>query len=137
MSRWLLAALIAATASPAARDQGVGQSVGQSVKIVEVNVKAVARGHRVSQLIGRDVVNEQNEHIGHIDDFIIGRDQALFVILQIGGFLGPGARLVAMPADVIDMETVKGRIRIRSASRYQVQRMPEFKYGKAQRRPDR
>jgi sporulation protein YlmC with PRC-barrel domain len=120
----LLAVGMAAMSSPAARTQGVN--------IVEVDVKAVGRGYRVSKLIGRDVVNEQNEHIGQIDDFIIGRDQVLFVILQIGGYLGLGARLVAMPADAIDMETVKGRIRIRSASRLQLQKMPEFKYGKAQ-----
>jgi sporulation protein YlmC with PRC-barrel domain len=104
----------------------------QSVEILEVDVKAVAKGYRVSKLIGSDVINEKNEEIGEIDDFIIGQDKVLFVILQVGGFLGLGGHLVAMPANAIDMETVKGKIRIKSASRSQLQKMPEFNYGKDQ-----
>jgi len=104
----------------------------QSVEIVAVDVKAVAEGYRVSKLIGRDVINEKNEEIGDIDDFIIGQDRILFVILQVGGFLGMGGHLVAMPASAIDMETVKGKIRFKSASRSQLQKMPEFNYGKDQ-----
>jgi sporulation protein YlmC with PRC-barrel domain len=104
----------------------------QAVDIVVVDVTAVAKGYRVSQLIGRDVINERNEEIGEIDDFVIGRDQVLFVILQVGGFLGLGEHLVAVPASAIDMETVKGKIRIKSASRSQLSKMPEFNYGKDQ-----
>lgn len=109
----------------------------QTVDIVRVDVVALGKGYRVSQLLGRDVINEQNEEIGEIDDFIIGRDQVLFVVLEVGGFLGLGAHLVAMPATSIDMETVKGKIRIKSASRSQLQKMPEFKYGKDQGKSDR
>jgi sporulation protein YlmC with PRC-barrel domain len=104
----------------------------QTVDIVVVDVMAVGKGYRVSKLIGRDVINEQNEEIGEIDDFVIGRDKVLFVILQVGGFLGLGGRLVALPATAIDMETVKGKIRIKNASRSQLQQMPQFKYGKDQ-----
>jgi sporulation protein YlmC with PRC-barrel domain len=104
----------------------------QSVEIMQVDVTAVAKGYRVSKLIGGDVINEKNEEIGEIDDFIIGQDKILFVILQVGGFLGLGGHLVAMPASAIDMETVKGKIRIKSANRGQLQKMPEFNYGKDQ-----
>lgn len=107
-------------------------SSAQTVEVLKVDVTAVAQGYRVSSLLGRDVVNEQNEEIGEIDDFIIGRDRVLFVILEVGGFLGIGAHLVAMPASAIDMETVKGKIRIKSASRSQLQKMPQFNYGKEQ-----
>jgi len=108
----------------------------QTVDFVRIDVVAVGKGYQVSRLLGRDVINEQNEEIGEIDDFIIGRDQVLFVILETGGFLGLGAHLVAMPATSIDMETVKGKIRIKSATRSQLQKMPEFKYGKDQSKPD-
>lgn len=104
----------------------------QEVEILAVDVTAVGKGYRVSKLIGRDVINEQNEKIGEIDDFIIGRDRVLFVILEVGGFLGLGEHLVAMPATAIDMQTVKGKIRIKGASRAQLQKMPEFNYGKEQ-----
>jgi general stress protein CsbA len=104
----------------------------QGVDIVMVDVVSVAKGYRVSQLIDRDVINEQNEEIGEIDDFVIGRDKVLFVIHQVGGFLGLGGHLVAMPASAVDMETVKGKIRIKRASRSELSKMPEFKYGKDQ-----
>jgi hypothetical protein len=104
----------------------------QAVEIVKVDVMAVGQGYRVSQLTGRDVINEQNEEIGEIDDFIIGRDRVLFVILEVGGFLGMGAHLVALPATAIDLETVKGKIRIKQANRAQLSKMPEFNYGKDQ-----
>lgn len=104
----------------------------QAVDIVQVDVVAVGQGYRVSKLIGRNVINEQNEEIGEIDDFIIGRDRVLFVVLQVGGFLGIGEHLVAMPASAIDMETVKGKIRIKQASRSQLSKMRKFEYGKDQ-----
>ena len=119
-----LAALLVAMSPLTARAQTVG--------IVTVDVVSVGKGYRVSQLIGRDVINEQNEEVGEIDDFVIGRDQVLFVILEVGGFLGIGEHLVALPASSIDMETVKGKIRIKSASRSQLQKMPQFNYGKDQ-----
>jgi sporulation protein YlmC with PRC-barrel domain len=103
-------------------------AVAQGVDIVAVDVVAVAHGHRASQLLGRKVFNEQNEDIGKIDDFIIGRDRVLFVILEVGGFLGIGAHRVALPISAVDMDSVKGKIRIEGASRDQLKKMPEFKY---------
>ncbi|MET0658793.1 MAG: PRC-barrel domain-containing protein [Steroidobacteraceae bacterium] len=107
-------------------------STAQAVEIVKVDVMAVGLGYRVSKLIGRDVINEQSEEIGEIDDFIIGRDRVLFVILEVGGFLGIGAHLVALPATAIDLETVKGKVLIKQASRAQLSKMPKFNYGKDQ-----
>jgi sporulation protein YlmC with PRC-barrel domain len=100
----------------------------QGVDIVAIDVVAVAHGHRVSQLLGRKVINEQNEDIGKIDDFIIDRDRVLFVILEVGGFLGIGAHRVALPISAVDMDSVKGKIRIEGASRDQLKKMPEFNY---------
>jgi sporulation protein YlmC with PRC-barrel domain len=104
----------------------------QAVDVVVVDVVAVAKGYRVSKLIGRNVINEQNEEIGEIDDFVIGRDKVLFVILEIGGFLGIGEHLIALPASDVDMETVKGKIRIKNASRSELKQKQKFEYGKEQ-----
>jgi PRC-barrel domain len=104
------------------------QARAQGVRVVAVDVVAVANGYRVSQLLGRKVINERNEDIGKIDDFVIGRDRVLFVILEVGGFLGLGAHLVALPVSAVDMETVKGKIRIIGASRDELKKMPQFNY---------
>src|ERR1700720_4120669 len=71
---------------------------GEVVAIVVVEADDVAGAYRASELMGAAVVNDQDERIGTIDDFIIGRDDSvLFAVLQIGGFLGLGGRLVAVP----------------------------------------
>ena len=94
----------------------------QAVELVVVDVKTVARGYRTSK----------NEKIGEIDDIIIARDKGLFAILQVGGFLGLGAHLVAVPYQspyqslVID-ETGR-KIQLPGASREALKKLQEFKY---------
>ena len=85
-------------------------AVAQGVEIVAVDVVAVAHGHRVSQLLGRKVINEQNEDIGKIDDFIIGRDRVLLVILEVGWAPRYCANRVAQPISTVGMDSVKGQI---------------------------
>jgi sporulation protein YlmC with PRC-barrel domain len=104
------------------------EAAAQEATVVAIDVIAVAHGHRVSQLLGRKVINERNEDIGKIDDFIIDQHRILFAILEVGGFLGIGAHRVALPISAVDMESVKGKIRITGASRDELKKMPEFKY---------
>jgi PRC-barrel domain len=77
--------------------------MSQAVKLVQVDVNVVAQGYRVSKLTGSSVTNEK---IGTIDDLVIARGRSLFAVLQVGGFLGLGGHLVAVPYDslVIDDE---------------------------------
>jgi len=97
-----------------------------------VDVVVVAKGYRTSALTGRAMMNEKNEKIGTIDDFIIGRDKVLFVVLQIGGFLGIGSHLVAVPYQSIEIEGAPGgKPLLRGASKDELKRLPEFKYGKS------
>ena len=101
---------------------------GQEVVVVEVDVKAVAAGTRASKLIGEEVLNTNGESIGDIDDLIIDQKSVLFAILQVGGFLGLGGLLVAVPYDRLEIGGDDGPIVLAEASREQLERMPEFKY---------
>ncbi len=103
-------------------------SRSQAVEIVKVDVTVVAGGVRVSKLIGSDVVNEKNETIGSIDDIIVDRNRVLFTVLQVGGFLGLGAHLVAVPYDALKVDGAKGRIELPGASRDELEKLAEFKY---------
>ena len=71
------------------------------VSLVKVDLSVVAQGYRLSKLIGSSVINDKNEKIGTIDDLIADKDKKLlsFAVLQVGGFLGVGGRLVAVPFD--------------------------------------
>jgi hypothetical protein len=100
----------------------------QVVDVLVVDVAAVAKGHRASKLIGSGVTNDQNERIGTIDDIIISRDRVLFAVLQVGGFLGIGARLVAVPYQGLVIDETGGKITLPGATRDELKKLPEFRY---------
>jgi len=103
--------------------------LAQMVELVAVDVKAVAQGYRASELTGKEVVNSENEEIGEIDDFVIGRDDhALFAVLQVGGFLGLGGHLVAVPFDSLALEGADGKIVLAGGTRDALNELPEFEY---------
>jgi sporulation protein YlmC with PRC-barrel domain len=100
----------------------------QAVQLVVVDVVAVAEGYRASKLINSSVVNDRNERIGTVDDIIISRDRALFTILQVGGFLGIGGKLVAVPYQSLVLEAPGGKVTLPGATKDELKRLPEFKY---------
>ena len=70
----------------------------QEVALVAPDAKEVAKGYRAEELKLRSVVNDKGDIIGHIDDFIFGRDNGpVFVVLSVGDFVGLGGELVAVP----------------------------------------
>jgi uncharacterized protein YrrD len=84
-------------------------------------------GHRASKLMGAPVYNEQEEKVGTIDDLIITPDRALsYAILSVGGFLGLGRRLVAIPVEQLRDE--QGRLVLPGASQDAFKKLPEFEY---------
>jgi hypothetical protein len=105
--------------------QSAAAAVTPPVALVVVNVQAVALGYRVSQLIGRPVSNGK-EDIGKIDDFVIGRDKVLFVIIGVGGFLGLGQHLVVAPYNRLTV--TPQRILLPGATKEALLRLPEFHY---------
>ena len=103
--------------------------LAQVVELVAVDVKTVGQGYRTSKLTGMEVVNSENEEIGEIDDFVIGRDDhALFAVLQVGGFLGLGGHLVAVPFDSLALEGADGKIVLAGGTRDALNELPEFEY---------
>jgi hypothetical protein len=102
--------------------------LSQGVQLVQVDVAVVAKGHRVSKLIGNAVSNDKNEKIGTIDDIIIDRDRVLFAVLQVGGFLRIGARLVAVPYQSLVVDDAGRKIELPGATREELQKLAEFKH---------
>jgi sporulation protein YlmC with PRC-barrel domain len=96
------------------------------VVLAIVDVKLVALGYRISELIGKPVYNSQGQRIGRVDDFVIQRDRVLMTIISVGGFLGIGGRLVAVPYSSLRM-TRKGMV-LPGATKQAVGRLPAFHY---------
>ena len=55
---------------------------------------------RASKVVGLSVYNDNNQSIGSINDLLTDRNGSIkAVVLGVGGFLGMGAHLVAVPYD--------------------------------------
>ena len=91
-----------------------------------VDVKLVALGLRISELTGKPVYNPQGQKVGNVDDFIIQRDKVLMTIINVGGFLGIGGRLIAIPYSSLQM-TPKGMV-LPGASKQAVGKLHAFRY---------
>jgi hypothetical protein len=108
-------------------------ATSQVVQLVKVDVNVVAEGYRASRLIGSAVQNDKNERIGTIDEIIIGRDvskdpKQMFAVLQVGGFLGLGGRLVAIPYESLKIDDQGRKIELPGASKEELQKLTEFRY---------
>jgi hypothetical protein len=114
------AGIFVATAPPSA--------YSQAVELVAVDVTTLAKGYRTSKLTGSSVMNDQNEKIGTIDDFIIDGERVLFSVLQVGGFLGIGGRLVAVPYQSLVIDDTGSKIMLPHATKEELKKLPEFKY---------
>jgi hypothetical protein len=100
----------------------------QGVELLRVDVAVLAKGHRVSKLVGRTVTNDKKEDIGTLDDIIIDRKNVLFAIIQVGGFLGIGGRLVAVPYERLTLDEKGNKIELPGATREELKKLAEFKY---------
>jgi sporulation protein YlmC with PRC-barrel domain len=100
------------------------------VQLVKVDLSVVAKGYRMSKLIGSNVINDKNEKIGTVDDVISDKDkkQLSFAVLQIGGFLGLGGRLVAVPYDSLVIDDTGQKITLPGASKEELKKLSEFNY---------
>jgi hypothetical protein len=100
-------------------------TLGTTVEVTQ----AIAVGNRASKLIGASVHNEQDEKIGSIDDLIIAPDRSVsFAVVSVGGFLGLGGRLVAIPVEQLRAEAEKDRLVLPGATKEALAKLPEFKY---------
>jgi hypothetical protein len=125
-SKWQwLAALLAGVAISGTL---VPRVVPAAVALVVVDVVTVADGYRFSKLRGQTIYNSTNEKIGDLDDLIIGKDRVLFAIIQVGGFLGLGSRLVAVPYTSLQISDDGRRIVLPGATKEQLKSLPEFHY---------
>jgi sporulation protein YlmC with PRC-barrel domain len=119
----ILGLMLAVTAGNAGAPVAGTVVLGTTVEVTE----AIAVGHRASKLMGAAVYNEQEEKVGTIDDFIITPDRSVsYAILSVGGFLGLGGRLVAIPVEQIREE--KERLTLPGATKEALAKLPEFRY---------
>jgi sporulation protein YlmC with PRC-barrel domain len=101
--------------------------VGGTLAAVNVDIVATT-GYRATKLLGSDVYNGQGEKIGRLDDFIVGSDEKVSVaVVAVGGFLGMGARMVAVPATNFETND-NGQLVLPGATEEKLKALPAFQY---------
>lgn len=127
----LLCALVLVTAqlSSSFAQSGNEPVVGGSIMAVNVEVVATT-GYRASKLLGSDIYNDQGEKIGKLDDFIVGSNEEVSIaVIAVGGFLGMGSRMVAVPAELIEGND-KNQIVLPGGTKDELKALAEFRYVK-------
>jgi sporulation protein YlmC with PRC-barrel domain len=119
---WMIGAALAAmlAAGPALSQAGVA--------LIKVDLSVVAKGYRMSKIIGSNVSNDKDEKIGTIDDVIADKKQVNFAVLQVGGFLGMGGHLVVVPYESLNIDDTGKKIVLPGASKDELKRLNEYKY---------
>lgn len=97
----------------------------QAVALVAVDIRTVDQGYRASKLLGRSVQNDKEQKIGTLDDLVVTKDHALFGVLQVGGFLGLGGHLVAVPYDSLNISDDGRKIVVAGASKDELSKLPD------------
>ncbi|HEU0147942.1 MAG TPA: PRC-barrel domain-containing protein [Bradyrhizobium sp.] len=113
---------VAIAAGPALSQAGVA--------LVKVDVNVVEHGYRLSKLIGSNISNDKNQKIGSLDDVIADKNnkQVTFAVLQVGGFLGIGGRLVAVPFDSLVIDDNGTKLTLPGASKDELEKLSAFHY---------
>ena len=97
---------------------------GQEVALTPMQATEVARGYRAEALKLKPVVNDKNETIGRITDFIFGKDGNIYVVLAVGDFTGVGGHIVAIPFSNLKLDDPNGDIVLPGASRAALEKLP-------------
>jgi sporulation protein YlmC with PRC-barrel domain len=82
-----------------------------------------------SDLVGMSVVNSAGENVGKISNLIIDKDNRVTgAVLSVGGFLGLGAKSVAVPWDALKIENRDNRhVAVIAMSNDEIVNAPDFK----------
>jgi sporulation protein YlmC with PRC-barrel domain len=114
------------------RRSDAGTAPGAS-EVAAVDPASLRDGRRASRVIGAALYNENNESVGEVDDIVLPANGGapVVAVVSVGGFLGIGAKLVAVPFE--RLRAAGGEQRNRwtltgAASREDLNRLPTFSY---------
>lgn len=125
-----------ATPSPApgtTKESGVAKAPAVPVAaravlgVTIAETQLVATGYRASKLMNQDVYNDKGEKIGKVDDLVLSPDGTLSTaVVNVGGFLGLGKHLVAIP--VRQFTHIAPKAVLPNANKEELKALPKFEY---------
>ncbi len=122
-----------ATTAPATHETTTQRSAGTTPS--ERNTTLTDQADvRASKLIGSSVYNDRDEKVGSVDDVVLGKDnKADTVVVSVGGFLGMGNKLVAVPYSQLKLGDTKSassdnKVVMPGATKESLKSQPDFHY---------
>ena len=135
MSKPLFAALLL-LAGPALAQQPAAPPTGPSIPGIvattnnpnlAVSAVRLERGQRITQVVGASVFTDGGERIGAVDDLVmVEGDKVSVAIIAVGGFMGVGAKLVAVPYGQLKRDG--DRLVLPGVTKEALDAMPSFSY---------
>jgi sporulation protein YlmC with PRC-barrel domain len=105
----------------------IAQGAPQSITAKRTDTVQLGSGYRASKLTGANVYDRDKTKIGTIDDLVLSPgEQGAFAILSVGGFLGMGKHLVAVPFN--QLQVTNKQLVLPEATADSLKALPEFKY---------
>jgi hypothetical protein len=104
----------------------VDRADAQEVALTPLESKEVAKGYRADALKLKTVVNDKGETIGRISDFVFGRDNNIYVVLNLGDFTGLTGQLIAIPFHALKLDDPSDNIVLPGANRAALEKLPVF-----------
>jgi sporulation protein YlmC with PRC-barrel domain len=100
----VLLASVAFAQTPAATGDNANMKPGASS--TSATSSSFQGNWRASKMVGLSVYNDKNESVGSINDMLTDKGGSIkAVVIGVGGFLGVGEHLVAVPIDKVKFET--------------------------------
>jgi hypothetical protein len=103
-----------------------GHGAAQEIALTPLQATEVAKGYRADALKLMPVVNDKNDPIGRVNDFIFGEDGSIFVVLAVDDFTGLPGHLVAIPFRSLKLGAASRNIVLPGASRAELEKLPVF-----------
>ena len=99
-----LLASVAFAQNPTATTEGAKEGAKTAATVSDSSLQG--NSWRTSKVVGLSVYNENNESVGSINDVLMDKSGNIkAVVIGVGGFLGVGEHLVAVPFDKIKFAT--------------------------------
>jgi hypothetical protein len=131
MNRFCVSFLPAIIVAALALSPRIDRAGAQEVALAPLDNAEVARGYRAEALKLKPVVNEKNETIGRINDFIFSKDGSnIYVVLAVDDYAGPGNHLVAIPFRNLKLDDPSGYVVLPGASAKALAKLPVFLYNR-------
>jgi sporulation protein YlmC with PRC-barrel domain len=95
----------------------------------EGGLKVIALGYRASNLLKSSVYDVDGKNIGRVVDIIVTRQAAVsYFIVDVGGFLGIGAKQIAVPASAFKI--VDKKVVLPGVTASELKQLPAFHFSK-------